>query len=84
MFGNAISGGDTRNDSIGFLEELFGIFHGLAFRLQLLQVGSFKKHKLCLAGLTNCKKHCQWQYPSQLNGFSPRANDRVKYRNSRQ
>jgi hypothetical protein len=64
MFGNAISGGDTRNDGIRFLEELFGIFHGLAFRLQLLQVGSLQNHKLCLARLANCKNHCQWRYPS--------------------
>jgi hypothetical protein len=66
------------------LEELFGIFHGSAFRLQLFQVCFSQNYKLCLAGLANRKKHCQWRYASQLNGFSPRANDRVKYRNSRQ
>jgi hypothetical protein len=42
MFGNAISSGDARNDSIGFSEELFGIFHGSAFQFQLSQVGFHK------------------------------------------
>jgi hypothetical protein len=56
MFGNAISGGDTRNDGIGFLEELFGIFHGSAFQFQLFQVCFSQNYKLCLAGLANRKK----------------------------